>query len=1369
MSRTLKLISLVWLGLVLISATCAAANAASFGRQKLHGHRTSRMAEAPLVGEVSSDRKFELSVALPLRNADQLQEFLKQVSDPNSPLFRHYLTNEQFTEAYGPTQADYDSVVNYLKAKGLEVTATHSNRMIVSVRANKSDIQNAFHVGMHHYQRPDGTTFFGPDDEPSLDLDTPVLRIGGLDNYILPHPKMVISTLPNTQIVSGSRANAVTAHAGSGPSGLLMGNDFRNAYVPGVTLNGSGQSVALFELDTYYPADVQRYMSQAGLTNTVINVYLDGWSSSTTPGGGNGEVSLDIDQAMSMAPASTEYCYMGSNIDDVLNRIATDNICKQISSSWGWGPSSSTELQIEQQYAAQGQSYFNASGDSGSFTSDPGGNEDDPMQILVGGTNLNMNGSGASYNSETGWSGTTGGILTSLALPAYQTLIPMNNGASTTNRNCPDVSAVASGCLLYANNSSSVINVGGTSVAAPTWAGFMALVNQQAVGAGKPTVGFANPALYQIAQSNYTANFHDITSGSAGTFSAGPGYDLVTGIGSPNGQTLINSLSQAAGQPTATPTGTPTQVVSSTWRVRSGTTSAYTDCQNNVWSPDENYTGGNTNGNSNTITNALPCSTDGALYQNERYGNFSYVFHVPAGSYQVTLKFAELFDSGSGQRIENVSINGQAVLSNFDIFATAGGQNIAVDKVFSSIAPANGAITISVAPASGSPDQNAKIDAVQIVPIASSPTPTPCVPTAITPYLQVSGGAWQQASAVTILSGNTVNLGPQPTTGGSWSWTGPNSFTSTAREIDNIALSAGTNTYTATYTNPCGAVSTQAFTIVVLVPTSTPTNSPTLTSTFTSTATLTPVVKSTWRIAGGKANAYTDCQNNVWSPDSNYSTGNFNGNSNAITKALPCTTDQVLYQTEHWAPGGFTYSFNVPAGSYQVTLKFAEIFDAAAGQRIENVTINGTQVLTNFDIFADAGGANIADDKVFNNISPVNGTITIAFAPTSGSPDQNAKVDALQIVPQPATPTNTATLVNTSTNTATSTLSFTPTATWTSTATSTNSLTPVPPTATFTNTNSPVPPTATWTSTSIATGVTPPPTATNTSTVVNTSTSTWTATSVPPTATWTNSFTPVPPTATRTATSVPPTATWTFTAIPPTSTSTSTKTNTPVPPTATATWTFTAVPPTSTFTATKTNTSVPPTATATFTATKLPPTSTPTSIPPTSTPTTASICSGVPVWNGNFVFYSIGSKVTYNNELYQCIQAHTSEPNWMPPVVPALWKDLGSCTGAAPAIASSNTVIKSAVAGPNISHNFQPVHFYVQLNQPGMVEVDVFTPLGQKVVGTTFYGNAGMNNWLWDVQNASQHAVSSGLYIYAVRVTANGVTEVKTGKVVILH
>jgi hypothetical protein len=90
-----------------------------------------------------------------------------------------------------------------------------------------------------------------------------------------------------------------------------------------------------------------------------------------------------------------------------------------------------------------------------------------------------------------------------------------------------------------------------------------------------------------------------------------------------------------------------------------------------------------------------------------------------------------------------------------------------------------------------------------------------CTPTAITPYLQVNAGAWQQTNTTTTASTSTVNLGPQPTSGGSWSWSGPNGYTSTSRQINGIPLTAGTDNYVATYTNTGGCKSTETFAITV--------------------------------------------------------------------------------------------------------------------------------------------------------------------------------------------------------------------------------------------------------------------------------------------------------------------------------------------------------------------------------------------------------------------------------------------------------------------------------------------------------------------------------------------------------------------------
>jgi len=470
------------------------------------------------------------------------------------------------------------------------------------------------------------------------------------------------------------------------------------------------------------------------------------------------------------------------------------------------------------------------------------------------------------------------------------------------------------------------------------------------------------------------------------------------------------------------------------------------------------------------------------------------------------------------------------------------------------------------------------------------------------------------------------------------------------------------------------------------------------------TPTPTPITNSTWRVVAGGP-AHTDCQSNAWAADENYSGGTAATTTNTITGALPCSSDQALYQDQRYG-NSFNYVFHVPAGSYQVTLKFSETYsgDFAKGDRVFNVAINGTQVLTNLDVYGTVG-ANTALDEIFNNIAPSSGAITIQFTGTT-STDTNADVSALQIIPQPATPTPTKTY----TGTPTSTKSFTPTSTATLTFTLTDTSTPTntfSPTMTRTMTNSPTN-TYTFTSTSTSTfSLTATPTftltstatkvftATPTNTSVNTATKTPVYTNTPvntatgtftltDTATPVNTATKTPvitntPVNTATGTftltdtttwTMSPTATWTYTAsVTPTNiwthspTATSTFSSTAsATNTITSTWTpSSTLTPTKTYTLTSTPsfTSTSTTAfTATFTATSLPHTATPTftytPVPPTSTPTVSG-CAGIPAWNGNFVAYTTGQKVSYNGEIYQCIQGHTSEPNWEPPVVPALW------------------------------------------------------------------------------------------------------------------
>lgn len=520
-------------------------------RQFLNGHVPPVVARLQPAGRLPASTRLELAIGLPLRNQEALTNLLQQIYDPASTNFHHYLTPQQFTEEFGPTEKDYETLMSFAKSNGFTITDTHPSRTLLDVNLSVADIERVFHVSMRLYPHPtEARTFYAPDVEPSLDVETPVLTVSGLNNFKLPHSNL--KTIP-AEPMSGAKPNV-----GSGPSGSYLGADFRAAYAPGVMLTGAGQAVGLLQFDGFFMSDIIAYEQQAGLPNVPITTNLlngyDGTPSPCCVGNGPIEVALDIEMAISMAPGlSHVYVYEGHVANTLLQRMADDNLAKQLSSSWDINGDATTEG-IFKQFAAHGQSFFMASGDIGAYTQ-TGGGHDDPYITVVGGTVLNTAVTNGPWSSETTWSGSSGGISTTYAIPQWQQSVNMSsNHGSTTMRNIPDVAMVAAGVYVIAWNGHIYPGQGGTSVAAPLWAGFTALVNQQAAAHGKPPVGFLNPAFYDIASGpGYSSAFHDITTGNntnssnPNRFFAVAGYDLCTGWGTPNGQYLIDALEGYAG------------------------------------------------------------------------------------------------------------------------------------------------------------------------------------------------------------------------------------------------------------------------------------------------------------------------------------------------------------------------------------------------------------------------------------------------------------------------------------------------------------------------------------------------------------------------------------------------------------------------------------------------------------------------------------------------------------------------------------------------------------------------------------------------------------------------------------------------------
>ncbi len=504
-------------------------------RQQLTGHVTPEMTNARLVGPVPPTTALTFTVGLVIQNQEALTRAADQIADPKSPSYRKFITPEQFADSYGASPAEYQELLNWGRAHNFAVTPAR-NRFVATFDGSVAGIESALNIHLNYRERTDGSHFFASDEEPSIEVNVQVEHISGLENFILPQ-----------------RAG------GSGPSGTYEGSDFRNAYAPGMTQRGAGQEIGIFMFDGFSQADINGYAAQVHETFAPVQVIP---ATTTTPGE---EGTLDIEMAYSMAPTGQVVAFVGNNGTTMLTNMTEHESVKQLSSSWFWYDGTTTDTNLMLQLAMQGQSFFQASGDGGAYQNGVfphyiSGSLDCrqfPYITIVGGTSLDMSGNGGSYGTlETAWSLSSGGIEASVGIPSYQLSIAGKNGASKTLRNVPDVAAQAADAHIFWKGAPP--DVGGKSEATPLWAGYMALVNELAHMDSRPSVGFANPALYSIASTSaYHSDFHDVVlgctpNGESGAdkneYCSGSGYDLTTGLGSPQ-HALIYALSGVQAYP----------------------------------------------------------------------------------------------------------------------------------------------------------------------------------------------------------------------------------------------------------------------------------------------------------------------------------------------------------------------------------------------------------------------------------------------------------------------------------------------------------------------------------------------------------------------------------------------------------------------------------------------------------------------------------------------------------------------------------------------------------------------------------------------------------------------------------------------------
>lgn len=553
------------LSFAIAMALCATTTAQAAGVLTHHVRDAVSQGTAKEVGNLPSNQMMSLDVVLPVRDQAGLDAFVASVTNPNSTNYRHYLTPAQFTAEFGPTQSDYDTVVQYLIKYGFTITGGSRDGMDVQVTGPVSAVEAAFNVKMHTYQHPtENRIFYSPDREPATSLAIPLWHVSGLNNYSIPHP--MIEKKSDYAMAHGIAPDQVVSHAttGSGPSASFLGSDMRAAYYGGTALTGAGQNLGLLEFYGTDLADLTTYFKNVKQTNNVPITLLstDGTSTSCVDSKAGGdcddtEQTLDMTQAIGMAPGLASLTmYIGSTDTAIISAMTTHSpLPTTIGCSWGWTPDDPSTLNpYWEKMAAQGQSFFAASGDDSTWSKK---NEAWPADaayvISVGGTDLTTSSAAGPWKSETAWVDSGGGISPDkIAIPSWQQIsgvINSSNKGSTSYRNGPDVAANANFTFyVCADQTTCTANeYGGTSFATPMWAAFIALVNQQAASLNQAPVGFIDPTIYPENESGgkltttYSTDFHDITSGKSGSYSAVTGYDLVTGWGSPKAG-LITTL-----------------------------------------------------------------------------------------------------------------------------------------------------------------------------------------------------------------------------------------------------------------------------------------------------------------------------------------------------------------------------------------------------------------------------------------------------------------------------------------------------------------------------------------------------------------------------------------------------------------------------------------------------------------------------------------------------------------------------------------------------------------------------------------------------------------------------------------------------------
>lgn len=501
-----------------------------------------------IIGLSINARAEQITASFILKQRVSMEELALKVLDPKSDHYNIFYTPDEIRDLAAPTKQDYDRFLKDLQVSNFKIMYQSKSRLVISVRGESVNFENTFktkikfaHKGKYH-------------------KNTVVPRIPAKWSYII----QSISGFNNTR-----QSNALHKKVGQSvafadkqpgilPATIKKVYGLDAIYKSGVT--GKDQDIAIATYFDFSMDDVIDYYKIIGLspTPTVDKVVFNG-----TPeydAGSAGETELDVEFSGMIAPGANIHVHTSAENSDqgeliLFTSILDMNRAKIANYSWGScetavDPSHRRDMdQVFARAIAQGINIFVASGDSGSDGCGDGGKVADwpalhPYVIAVGGTTLSIDKKG--FKHEMGWSGSGGGFSNHYPLPPWQNMLK----SPFLSRSFPDVSFNAdpeTGEAMWIRPSldgqPAWQVIGGTSMASPQWAGFLALVNEARTDKGLKTIGFINPILYNATSKDKISIFVDITAGNNGLYTSVEGWDAVTGWGSMRGYAMLDYLS----------------------------------------------------------------------------------------------------------------------------------------------------------------------------------------------------------------------------------------------------------------------------------------------------------------------------------------------------------------------------------------------------------------------------------------------------------------------------------------------------------------------------------------------------------------------------------------------------------------------------------------------------------------------------------------------------------------------------------------------------------------------------------------------------------------------------------------------------------